>query len=91
MYNYKKESIIILACIIIIIIFYIFYLIYLILKKLLKYLNNKELFSNDTKREKMKRIYKSNEVLDPDEIIVDNPYDDDCDDPDGNCGSDPDS
>ena len=35
-------------------------------------------------------MYKSDEISDPDEIVVYNPYDDECDDPDGNCGSDPD-
>ena len=39
----------------------------------------------------MKKIYKSDEVLDPDEIVTYNPYDDDCNDPDGDCGQDPDS
>ena len=88
-YNYKKESTIILACILIIIVFCI----------LLWIKNNVigkiELFngrssSGNSKRDKMKRIYKSNEVSDPDEIVT---YrdDDDCDDPDGSCGSDPDS
>ena len=79
---YEKESTIILGCIIIIILFNSLY-----------YLFNKctsfsELFSNnDSKREKMKKIYKSDDISDPYEIIVDNPYDDDCDDPDGSCSS----
>ena len=59
--------------------------------------NKNEMFSdrssssNGSKREMMKKIYKSDEVLDPDEIIMDNPNADDCDDPDGNCGVDPDN
>ncbi len=49
-----------------------------------------ELFENNgnnSKREKMKKIYKSDEILDPDEI----PDDDDYNDPDGTFGRDPDS
>jgi len=84
-YEYKKESIIILCCIIIII---LFYCIYFMFNKIIKHI---EMFSNsDSKREKMKKIYKSNDVSDPDEVTVDNPYDDMCDDPDGDCSRDPD-
>ena len=88
MYENKKESTIILACIIIIL---IFYFIYWIIKSII---NKKELFRNgdsNSKREKMKRIYKSNEILDPDEIIMSNSDIDECDDPDGSCGADPDA
>ena len=85
MYQYKKESIIILACIIIII---LFFLICWVFKKL----NKIELFSNsDSKREKMKKIYKSNDVSDPDEMVIDNPYDDNIHDPDDSYGMEPDS
>ena len=88
--HYKKESTVILACIILIILFII--LIWII-KKLL---NKIELFGNrsssgNSKRDKMKRIYKSDEVLDPDETVMNNPNEDECDDPDGDCGRDPDS
>jgi len=56
-----------------------------------KIIKHIEMFSNsDSKREKMKKIYKSNDVSDPDEVTVDNPYDDMCDDPDGDCSRDPD-
>ena len=114
-YEYKKESTIILACIILILTFYCFWwFIKSILNKLelfssdsskrekMKkiFKSNKvldpddvELFSNgnSSKREQMKRIYKSDEVLDPDEIVMSSHDTDDCDDPDGTCGTDPDS
>jgi len=100
-YKYKKESTIILACILIIL---ISYFLYWIMKSMNKYITkymkksiikDNEMFSNRTssngsKREMMKKIYKSDEILDPDEIIMNNPNADDCDDPDGNCGTDPD-
>ena len=83
-YEYKKESAIIFACIMIILTFYCFYF----FSKLI--LNKIELFSNgNSKRDKMKKIYKSDEILDPDEITMDSPSGyDDCDDPDGTCSSD---
>ena len=116
--KYKKESTIILACILIIIVFCIFFWIKnnVVNKielfrrggsnskrdKMIKmYKSNDvdkiELFngnnnsSSNSKRDRMRRIYKSNEVSDPDEIVTSYPDDDDCDDPDGTCGSDPDS
>ena len=53
MYQYKKESTIILACIIIILVFYLILWCF-------KQLNKIELFSNsDSKREKMKKIYEA--------------------------------
>lgn len=86
MYEYKKESTIILACILTIITFYFFYW---IIKCLIK---NTELFSNsNSKRDKMERIYKSDEILDPDEQAMYNYKDDGCFDPDSDCGRDPDS
>lgn len=115
--KYKKESTIILACILIVIVFCIFYWIKnnVVNKielfrrgssnskrdKMIKmYKSNDvdkiELFNgnnngSNSKRDRMKRIYKSNEVSDPDEILTSYPDDDDCDDPDDSCGSDPDS
>lgn len=87
-YEYKKESTVILGCILLILTFYCFYW---FIKSILK-LNKIELFSNgNSKRDKMKRIYKSDEVLDPDEIVMNSYNNDDCDDPDGTCGTDPDS
>lgn len=74
-YEYKKESVIILCCIIIII---IFYCLYFIKNKIIK---NIEMFYG--KREKLDQISKIDNGYDPDEITVDNPYDDLCNDPDG--------
>jgi len=92
MYDHKKESAIILACILSIL---LFYFIYWIITSFASIINKKELFgcrnSGNSKRDKMTKIYKSNEVSDPDEIVNYNPYDDECDDPDGDCGHDPDS
>ena len=85
MYQYKKESTIILACIIIIIVFYLILWCF-------EQLNKIELFSNsDSKREKMKKIYKSDDVSDPDEMLDDNSYDDNVRDPDDTYGMDPDA
>jgi hypothetical protein len=85
MYQYKKESTIILACIIIIIVFYLILWCF-------EQLNKIELFSNsDSKREKMKKIYKSDDVSDPDEMLDDNSYDDNVRDPDDSYGMDPDA
>ena len=42
------------------------------------------------KREKLEQISKINNGYDPDEITVDNPYDDLCNDPDGDYVCDPD-
>jgi len=74
----KVESVIFLVCIIILVIGYI---IYLILKKISIY--ELELFSsNNSKRGKMMKIFKSDEIYDPDEKTYD------CNDPDGDCGYD---
>lgn len=92
MYENKKESTIILGCIIVILIFYVLYWCFISIKNIFK---SKESFncrnSSNSKRELMKKIYKSDEVLDPDEIVTYNLYDDECNDPDGDCGQDPDS
>ena len=80
-YEYKSESLIILICILIII---IGYLLYWVIKKIAI----RELFDNDSRREKMKRIYKSDEILDPDEI--ENSSSKTCFDPDCNGSMDPD-
>ena len=67
MIEHKKESIIILGCIISILICYLLYWIYTVIIKLINKTtqNNKELFSsNNSKREKMKKIYGSDEILD---------------------------
>jgi hypothetical protein len=102
-YKYKKESTIILGCILIILIFYCLrWIITSINNSINKYMknsiltNNNEMFSNNnssngSKREMMKKIYRSDEVLDPDDIIMDNFDYDECDDPDGSCGVDPDN
>ena len=83
MYQYKKESTIILACIIIIIIF-------ILICWSIEKINKIELFSNnDSKREKMKQIYKSNDVKDPDEITIDD-LNDNVIDPDDSTNMDPD-
>ena len=83
MYQYKKESTIILACIIIIIIF-------ILICWSIEKINKIELFSNNnSKREKMKQIYKSNDVKDPDEITIDD-LNDNVIDPDDSTNMDPD-
>ena len=65
MYQFKKESTIILICILTIITFYCICWILKILNRIEKEI---ELFSNnDSKRERMKKIYKSDDVADPDE------------------------
>ena len=84
MYDYKKESTIILGCILSILLFYCFYW---FSKSIL---NKIELFSNNnSKREIMKKIYKSDEICDPDELDMNNPNCNKCDNLDGTC--DPDS
>ena len=80
--DYKKESTIILGCIILILTFYVFWW---FLKSIL---NKIELFSNgDSKRDIMKKIYKSDYICDPDDS--DNSNCNKCDNLDGTC--DPDS
>jgi hypothetical protein len=85
---YKNEALVIFSCILIIIIGYCFYLLYAEIKNIYK--KNKEEFGsrggNDSKRHKMMRIYKGDEILDPDEDP-----DDENDDPDSTGGRDPDS
>ena len=86
MYQYKKESTIILICILTILLFYCICWIFKMLNKI-----ELELFANsDSKREKMKKIYKSNDVNDPDEILTDD-ANDNVMDPDDDYGMDPDS
>lgn len=81
---YKKESIVIFSCIIILL---LLYCLYLILNKIINYYNkNTETFNNNSKRSKMIRIYKNDNILDPDEDP-----DDESDDPDSTRGRDPDS
>jgi len=80
-YKYKSESLIILICILIII---IGYLLYWLIKKIAV----RELFYNDSRREKMKKIYKSDEIYDPDEEQSSSLNA--CFDPDCNGGMDPD-
>ena len=80
-YKYKSESLIILICILIII---IGYLLYWVIKKI----SIRELFDNDSRREKMKRIYKSDEISDPDEQESSSSRT--CFDPDCNGSMDPD-
>ena len=82
---YKNESAIIFTCIIIIIIFYCLFLIYNRIYK--TYTKCKELFlNNDSKRNKMIKLYKDDEILDPDEDPGINVAD-----PDSSEGRDPDS
>ncbi len=81
---YKKESIVIFSCIIILL---LVYCLYLIVNKIKNYYNkNTETFNNNSKRSKMIRMYKNNNILDPDEDP-----DDESDDPDSTRGRDPDS
>lgn len=80
-YEYKSESLIILICILIII---IGYLLFWVIKKIAI----RELFDNDSKRARMKRIYKSDEISDPDEQESSSSRT--CFDPDCNGGMDPD-
>jgi len=81
---YKKESIVIFSCIIILL---LVYCLYLIVNKIKNYYNkNTETFNNNSKRSKMIRMYKNDNILDPDEDP-----DDESDDPDSTRGSDPDS
>jgi hypothetical protein len=81
-YDYKRESTIILGCIILILTF-------CCCSWFLKSILNKiELFSNgDSKRDIMKKIYKSDKICDPDDL--DNSNCSKCDNLDGTC--DPDS
>lgn len=85
---YKNEALVILCCMLIIIIGYCFYVLFAKINKLYK--KNKEDFGcregNDSKRNKMMSIYKSDEILDPDEDP-----DDENDDPDSTRGRDPDN
>ena len=64
----------------------IFYILYWLLNKFIKI----ELFSNSNsnndKRYKMMKIYKDDDIYDPDENT-----NDECTDPDASCGKDPDS
>jgi len=78
----KKISIILLGCVVIVIISYILYFLY-------TKFTSVELFGvsdSNSKRNKMMKIYKSNDISDPDENI-----DDDIMDPDSTNGRDPDS
>jgi hypothetical protein len=81
MQNCKIESVILLICILVLVFGYI---IYKILKKLALY--ELELFScrssSNSKRSKMMKVFKSDEIYDPDETPMV------CDDPDGDCGYD---
>jgi hypothetical protein len=89
---HKRESLIIFYCIIIILVCYCFNL--LLNKKYNEYKKYYEKFdnrsggkSNGSKRYKAMKIYKSNEIFDPDETSN---ADDICD-PDGTKGCDPDA
>ena len=83
---YKNEALVIFCCILIIIIGYCLYFLY---TKINKKCKNTEDFGSrkdsDSKRNKMMTIYKSDEILDPDEDP-----DDENDDPDSTRGRDPD-
>ena len=86
---YKKESIVIFGCILIILIYYLFYFIF---KKLNNINYNKfEYFNNsDSKRNKMIKIYRKNDISDPDEDTNENTNDDN-NDPDSSNPYDPDT
>jgi len=93
---YKNESFILFNCILIIILFYFLYYAYIFLSKYLykykKYnlYNIKiEKFGSNSKRSKMIKIYKGDNILDPDEIIYNSNYN--VNDPDSTYGKDPDS
>ncbi len=84
---HKRESLIILCCILIILLVYCFNLLFN--KKYNEYKKYNENFDgrgkgNDSKRYKLMKIYKSNEILDPDE---NNQADEICD-PDSTNGCD---
>ena len=84
---YKKESTVIFGCIIIIL---LFYSICFIFDKSKTYTEN--FGNNNSKRNKMIKIYKDSDIIDPNEIPDMNPnYDDDNNDPDSNYAYDPDS
>jgi hypothetical protein len=86
MYQFKQESTIILICILTIIIFYCVCWIFKILNRI-----EIELFSNsDSKRDRMKQIYKSDDVSDPDEMTSDDPDNLNVNDPDDESSMDPD-
>ena len=89
MYHYKKESTIILICIITIITFYIICWIFKMLNKIELELFSGRNSSSNTKRDKMKKIYKSDDISDPDEILTDD-TNNNVMDPDDDYGIDPD-
>ena len=84
---YKNEALVIFCCILIILLGYCLYFLYTKINK--KYKKNTEDFGSrkdsDSKRNKMMTIYKSDEILDPDEDP-----DDENDDPDSTRGREPD-
>jgi len=91
-HEYKRESLVILCCIVCILSFYILY-------KFVNYIAISELdtfasrsSSNNGKRQTMIQIFKSNDVNDPDEKQKQcGDYDENINDPDSTCGYDPDS
>jgi hypothetical protein len=86
MYQFKQESTIILICILIIITFYCICWIFKILNRI-----EIELFSDsNSKRDKMKQIYKSDDVSDPDEMESTDPDNINVNDPDDEYSMDPD-
>lgn len=98
---YNNQSFILFSCILIIILFYFVYYLYIFLSKYLSnylkyktYNNKMERFGScgdsNSKRNKMIKIYKSDNIVDPDDSTYNNKYDDD-NDPDSTYGSDPDS
>ena len=86
MYQFKQESTIILICILTIITFYCICWIFKILNRI-----EIELFSDsNSKRDRMKQIYKSDDVSDPDEMSSDDPDNLNVNDPDDEYSMDPD-
>ena len=82
---YKKESLVIFGCIVTVVLFYCFYLI-------LKNITPEPFLSNNDKRNKMIKIYKNSDIVDPGELPDMNPnYDDDNNDPDSTYAYDPDT
>jgi hypothetical protein len=83
--TYKKESLVIFACIVTVVLFYFGYFIF-------KNITPEPFLSNNDKRNKMIKIYRNSDILDPNELPNINPnYDDDNNDPDSSYAYDPDT
>lgn len=93
-YFYKKESIVIFGSILIILLVYLIYLIFKKISNINYNVNGYEYFrsnsDSNSKRNKMMKIYKNNDILDPDENTNLNTNDDN-NDPDSSKPYDPDN